>query len=223
MGSYTDSQKFYLIDPSELVNVESDINYNFRRMDTRLRNLVDYKVTDVSNITNSTLEKEVGYKWYKTASNSIWNWHKRASTNTSEPFQDPNAVVQTWSSSVGTFVTGYGSLNQESDRIGYSIFNGWVQWRGKLVLNGGASELPLNVGTSFLTPPTNLMPNRTRYFLCSGGYSVVGDYQIARIVVPSPTDSVTRMSFTRWGSNGGNNLNRFINLNDLRYPLNDGV
>jgi hypothetical protein len=220
MGTYSDNQKFYIIDPSEIVNVESDINYNLRRADLRVKALVEYQLTDVTSIVSADLPAETGFKWYKWYSNSIWNAVKDPVTNAKTVSQDANSNIDTWTTSVGTFEPGWGSLNNATDRIGYSISNGWVQWRGKLALTSGA-ELPNNTNSLVLSLPLAVRPNLPRYFFCSGGLVSAG-FMAARVFIPDSNGaSDPRMSITKYGANAANATQRYISLNDIRYPLSD--
>lgn len=213
MGSYTDNQNFYLIDPSELVSVENDLNYNLRKADERIRPLVEYQVTDEPSIGASTLPKDTGFKWWKSYTGAIWNY--RAGLF----FQDPNAQVDAWSVSSLAFEAGYGSVNQEGERIAYSIVNGFVRWRGQLHLTSGA-ELPANTVVDFLTPPDAALPDKSRYFFVWGG-NATGDFQCFRIFIPAVTSGDKRMEYIKYGGSATNEDNRYISLNDIYYPLDD--
>src|SRR5688500_13363692 len=101
MGSLSPNQKFWLIGQNDLVNVEQDLNYNLDRVDYRMRTLVEYMKTDVGSITDSSLVKEPGMKWYKTATNAIWYCHEGTGI-----VQDPNAAVDSWATDV-TFESGF--------------------------------------------------------------------------------------------------------------------
>jgi hypothetical protein len=216
MGSYTNPQNFYLIDPTELVNVDNDLNYNLQRADTRIRSLVEYVYTDVPSITDSSLTKGTGFKWYKTYTNAIWN----ARDTTSGVFQDPNAQVDSWSTSDIVFESGYGSTNLQEQRVGYSIFNGWVRWRGRVALTNG-NELPANTVTDFLTPPASTQPNKGRYFTVHGGNASGVDFQVFRVFIPAAGSADVRLEFIKYGGNSATSGDRYLSLNDVYYPLND--
>lgn len=215
MGSYTDPQNFYLIDGSELVSVEQDLNYNLKRADDRVRPLVEYLVTDEPTITTSSLPKDTGFKWYKTYTGAIY--HYRGGI-----FQDINASIDTWSVSGLSFESGYGSLDQEENRIAFSLTpDGFVRWRGRLVLDNQASELPLNTTINFLTPPASVLPVRARYFTLYGGNASGTDFQCFRLFVPQAGAADTRLEFVKYGSTASSSGERYLSLNDVYYALND--
>jgi len=214
MGDYSPNQQFYLTDPSELVDVEQHVNYNFRRADERVRPLVEYQITSLPSISDSDLTKDTGFKWYKTYSNSIYHWRDGAI------FQDANATVGAWSFSNIVFASTYTSFNSAEGRIGYMLDDaGIVHWRGKLAFNAG-SALPANVATKFLVPPSGYSPNRARYFTVYGGDST-GDFQCYRIFIPDSAASDKSFEFCKYGGNGTTTGENYISLNDIHYPLSD--
>jgi hypothetical protein len=215
MGSYTENQKFYLIDGEELVNVEQDINYNLARADERVRPLVEYQITDEPQISSSSLPKDTGFKWYKTYTNAIYSYQANGGIA-----QDVNASVDTWSVSGISFETGYGSADQGVDRIAYSVYNNFVRFRGRLVLNGGTSDLPANVITDFMTVPNSILPTRNKYITCYGGNAGT-DFQMFRIFIPNKTLPDGRIEFMKYGGNGSASTERYLSLNDVFYGLDD--
>lgn len=216
MGDYTSKQKFYLIDGSELVNVDQDLNYNLARADARIKPLVEYQVTDEPSITTSSLPKETGFKWYKTYTNSIW-----AQREDGLVYQDTNAWVDGWSTSDITFYNNYGSMNLDADRVAYTAFNGFVRFRGKLVLNGGGTDLPANTTTKFMEIPSQwLHPTKARYLMVYGGNSST-DFQCARIYVPPQTATDKRIEFCKYGGSATGNIEKYLGLNDVFYSHTD--
>ncbi len=214
MGTYTSNQQLYLIDPSELVSVENNLNYNLRRADERIRPLVEYQITDEASISASSLPKDTGFKWYKTYTGGIWNYRDGGI------FQDPNAQIDTWSTSSITFEAGYGSSDLDVNRIAYSTSaNGnFIRWRGRLVLNSGTSELPANTTTDFMTPPVGVLPLTSKYFTVYGGNST-GDFQCFRIFIPSSGSADKRMEFVKYGGNASSSGERYLSLTDVMYSL----
>jgi hypothetical protein len=214
MGSYTNPQNFYLIDEDELVNVDNDLNYNLQRADDRVRPLVEYVITAEPSISASTLPKDTGFKWYKSYTNAIWNYRDGA------VWQDTNSQVDSWSTSGLTFETGYDSANQEESRIAYSIFNGFVRWRGRLVLTSGG-ELPANTVVDFMTPPDAALPSKSRYFFVHGGNAASSSFQTFRIFIPAVGNADKRMEYIKYGGSSSSSDQRYISLNDLYYPIDD--
>jgi hypothetical protein len=219
MGGYTDNQKFYLIGGSELVSVENNLNYNLRRADERVKALVEYQITDVPSITNSGASVDVGYKWYKQYTNALYNYRLDRISGAPGFWQDANAQVDSWTSSVGPFEPNYGSQDLGDNRIGYSIFNGFVRWRGRLSLTSGG-ELPANTLINFLTPPTETRPERDRHFFVCGGDSAT-NFQTFYVLVPAAGSANLRMRFVKYGGNAKDSSNRYISLNSIQYPLID--
>jgi hypothetical protein len=214
MGEYSPNQRFWLIGENDLVNVEQDLNYNLNRVDYRMRTLVEYMKTDVASVSDSSLVKEVGMKWYKTATNAVWYCH--AGLNLIS--QDPNAAVDTWRTDI-TFEAGYGSVDSSTNRIGCCIANGMVRLRGKLKLNNFDS-LPKNVSTDFMTLPVDAHPTKSRYFFVHGGEGLT-QFQTARIFIPAATNPDLRCEFIVYGQAGAPSSNNFLNLNDAYYPISD--
>lgn len=210
MGSYTSSQDFYLIDSSELVNVETDLNYNLRRADERVRPLVEWQWTDVDNITSSNLTKDEGFKWYKARSNSVFYY--RSGT----VVQDTNSRVDSWSSTGIVYETGYEDWDQGSGKFMYCTGDNWVRWRGRIQATG-LVELPITTTVNFVTVPTSILPLTSKYFFVHGGNS--GSYQAARIFVPSSSDADKRIEFIKYGNVSNNVTERYLSLNDIYYPL----
>lgn len=214
MGDYTPTQKFYLIDGTELVNVDQDLNYNFARADTRVKPLVEYQFTDEPSITNSTLTKETGFKWYKTYNNSVWAYRNGVT------FEDVNSRISEWAFEGILFQSGYGSANLEEGRIAWSINDGFGILRGRLVLNGGGTDLPLNTTTKFMTLPDAALPVKARYFTVYGG-NAGSDFQMARIYIPARTSTDKNLEFCKYGGASTVNSEKYISLNDCYYALGD--
>lgn len=217
MGSYTNNQNFYLIDPTELVNVESDLNYNLRRTDERVKALVEYQTTDVPSL--ATLPKDVGYKFHKRSTNSVFNYHTDISTGITTHYQDPNAAVDDWSTTGLVFESGYASLTEPYERISYSLVNGWCRWRGRLMLNAQASEFPVQVITRFMNIPISCQPLTSKYFFVHGGNTTT-DFQAYRIFIAAAGSADTRWEYIRYGGpTSTSNAERYISFNDIWYPV----
>lgn len=217
MGSYTENQRFYLIEPEELVSVDNDLNYNLQRADQRVRNLVEYMYTDEPSISGSDLPKEQGFKWYKSYTNSVW--HGRGTG--AGIFQCVANPVATWSFSGLSFESGYESMDLSINRTAYSVFNGWVRLRGR-VIRTGKLEIPTESIINFLTLPDSVMPTRSKYFTVWGGNST-GDFQMFRLFIPAVTDGDKRLEMIKYGGPSSGEDERYISLNDVYYPLNDTV
>lgn len=217
MGSYTNNQNFYLIDPTELVNVESDLNYNLRRADERVKALVEYQSTNEASL--ATLPKDIGYKYHKKSTNSIWNYHTSLSTGITTHYQDTNAAVDTWSTSGIVYEASYASLVEPYETISYSLFNGWCRWRGRLMLNNQNSEFPMQTITRFMNIPVACQPVTAKYFFVHGG-NTTADFQAYRIFVAPAGGADTRWEYIRYGgTTSTSNAERYISFNDIWYPV----
>lgn len=217
MGEYTDTQRFYLADPEELVSVENDLNYNLRRADERVRNLVEYQYTDEQSITVSSLTKEQGFKWYKSYSNSVW-FGRGTGTQIWQSVANP---VDEWKVTGLSFESGYQSMDSDINRTAYCITGNWVRLRGR-VIRTGQLEIPTESIINFLTLPDEAMPKRARYFTVWGG-NATSDFQVFRVFIPAVTDGDKRMEMMKYGGNATSEAERYISLNDIFYPLDDNV
>lgn len=213
MGEYSATQKFYKPGPDELVNVESHLNYNMRRADTRVKALVEFIPTDVSSISTSTLEAENGFKWYKRISNSFY-----IKTPTSGIAQyNANAQVPSWSTSGITFQGGYKSENEFESKISYSTEDGGsiVRWRGKLIL-GDYQQIPRNTNIIVANIPASVTPYRSKYIHTQMG-NAGGSFSVARLLF----HSLGRIEICRMGSDQTDPQERYISFNSCFYTRDD--
>lgn len=213
MGNYSPNQNFYLTDPDELVNVEQDLNYNIRLADARVRPLVEYQWTDAPNIGQSDLPKDTGFKWYKARTNTIWAYTERGSVT-----QDPNSQVNNWRTDF-VWAAGYGPLNNNIDSVAATVYNGMVRLRGMVVLNGGATDLPVNTSTNVFELPVALKPVDPQYFTIYGGNAASGDYQVFRFFVPGAAAGNQNCQFHKYGGTASGATERFLSLNNVFYTL----
>lgn len=211
MGSFTD-QKYYKVDTSEFVNVGQDLAYNWRLADETVKPLLEYQVTNAESVSQSSLPRVTGMKYLKTYSNSIYYW------NDFDIYQDPNAYTDNWDTSGITFETNYGSANSTVARIAWQQFGQQVRLRGRLVLNAGASDFPVNVSTKFLTLPTALYPTKAKYFTVYGG-NATADFMCFRIFIPNSAAGDKRIEFCKYGGNGTTAADRYISLNDVKWHI----
>lgn len=216
MGEYTPTQRYYLIDGDELVNVEQDLNYNWRRADERIKPLIEIQATDEPTISAANIPKDVGFKWFKTYTNS-WYFYNGSNTVTT----DVNSVVADWSATGIAFQPGYGSVNLEESRIAYCIQDGFVHLRGRLCRNGTANEIPAGTVTNFMTLPAEAYPARSKYFTVYGGNAASGDFQCARIFVPQAGSADLNLEFMKYGGSASSAQERYLSLNGVFYGLDD--
>lgn len=213
MGDYTTNQKYYKPDGDEFVNVEQDLNYNLRRADQRIKPLVEYAITDVPSITSASIPKDTGFKWWKSYTNSVW-----AQRSDGIIYQDPNAQIDIWSNVGFTWEPGYGPANNDIDNVAATFYNNFARLRGRVVLNGGSSDIPANVVTNFMTLPAHLRPATQKYFTIYGGNATSGDFQIFRLFIPQSGAADPRCEFVKYGG-ASSGIERYISLNDVYYAL----
>lgn len=213
MGTYTSNQNFYLIGTSDFIDVDTDLNYNWDRADERIRGLVEYQRTDAASISVANLPREVGYKFYKTYTNSLWN----CQASDGSIYQDPNAQVDSWSNSGISYSTGYTSDTATDGAVSYSSFNGWVHLRGRILHNSGAA-FPTYTGTQFMTLPASVTPTGTRDICVSGGDDPT-NYQYFQIAI----DTTGKCWFTLMGATTPVANQNFLPLNEIMFPINTTV
>lgn len=213
MGNYSPNQNFYLTDPDELVNVEQDLNYNMRLADARVRPLVEYQWTDEPVIGQSDLPKDTGFKWYKSYTNSVWVYREDTGVT-----QDTNSQIDTWSTGL-TWAAGYGPANNNVDNVAITMQNGMVRLRGQVVLNGGASDLPLNVSTNVFEIPVQFKPVDPCYITLYGGNASSGDFQTFRFFVPGAAAGSQFCQFIKYGGTGSSASERFLSLNGVYFTV----
>lgn len=216
MGRYTDNFELYLTDDTDLVDVDSDVNYNLERLDAVLKPLIQYQLTDVPVITTSDLPKEVGYKFYKWHSNSVW-----FCATAGAPVQDGNAQVDSWNTGFGSFASGYSNYDESTNRIAYSSHNGWISWRGKLARSGRAAFVDDDIIFPITLSPS-VLPNSPKYFMCAGGFTTAAP-QIFRVYIPSSDAADKRMKVIKYRGIASDSDERYLCLNQIRYPLDDSL
>lgn len=211
MGNYTTNQRFYQSNPTELVDVNQDLNYNLRRADERVKPLVEYQWTDVESISQSDVPKDIGFRYFKTYTNSIWNWQGDGI------FQDGNGQIAIWQFASLTFESGYKSRDLEANRIAYAVHDNFCTWRGILVKTDG-SDLDLNTSVNVLTPPDSVLPITSKYVMVYGGNST-GDFQCARIFIPARDAADKRIEYCKYGGGGNGDTEKYLSFSDVGYPL----
>lgn len=218
MGTYTANFDLYKVDSSENVDVDSQVNRNLDIIDGESKPLLEWKSYSGSSISGDVgLIKKLGYKFFKSYSNSLWFW------NGSTTVQDPNVTVDSWldtSSYMASGYTGVGAVGSSTwPHMRARLISGSnyeVTLSGQMKLSSGA-ELPLNTTTTILTLPSSLFPLRPFNFLVAapGGSSVVSTYSIARIGI-TVSGGVT---YYRMGDNAGATSVRYVCLDGVRFSM----
>lgn len=216
MGEYSPNQGFYIIDGDELVNVETDVNFNMERADAIVKPLIQHQMLppDVSSITSSDYPKGLGYKWWKRWSNSIYTWSAPTPGGTPVARQDGNSTVEFWTS-ITAFSTGWSNYDSNPNPVQYHLSNGIVRLRGRAKYN---AEIPANTPIDVLTLPTEIIPNTERFFLVSGGNSAAS-FQMFRVTITGASTSPKTLQIVKYGGNATTTNDRYLNLNAIMYPL----
>lgn len=217
MGEYSPKQGFYLINGNELVNVDTDINFNMLRADARIKPLIQHQMLppDVNSITASTYPKDIGFKWWKRWSNSIWTWSAPTPGGTPVARQDNNNTVEFWTTTGISFMSGWSNYDSSPNPVGYNIRDGIVNWRGRIKYN---AEIPANTPIDVFTLPTATIPNTERFFMVSGGNSST-NFQMFKVTVTGASTSPKTLQIIKYGGNASTTNDRYFNLNAIQYPL----
>lgn len=218
MGSYSATQGFYEPGADEFVDVESQLNYNLRRADDRVRQLIEwqYVPSNYKTIPDAYPVREVGMKYYKAYSNC-----PQYTTTTNGKLtlgQDSNSIVFSWSSSGISFQGGYQSENTAEQLISYrrDLVTNTVHWRGGLKLNASADDIPLNTNITVMTIPSNVRPTRGKYFYVHMGFAT-GNFACCRVLFqPGGTVEINKMGIAQTDS-----TQRAVSFNDISYPIGD--
>lgn len=215
MGTYTTVQKFYRPDETDLVNVDTDIKYNWERLDDRVKKILEWAPTDQPTLPGN-VPQENNFKYYKTETGSKWaSWDNGSGTQVLE--QDDQAFTPNW-----TLITlGAAWINAPAARLMASIVAGApgseniVSWRGLVRLASGA-ELPIKTDTIIATGISGLYRPATtdREVQVYGGDAAVG------------TPSTMMLRFTTTGeihmfkyglAQGLTSLDRFVPFSSVQY------
>jgi len=215
VGTYTNTQKLYKVAPDEIVEVESNLNYNWTRLDRRVKNLVEWNIDEDASLIQ-TYPQENGFKYFKRYSNSLWYSWANATTGVQEFFQDAGSNVGNW-----TLMPDLTSpwTNVIDHKLMYRLTSaGTVQLRGRLRY-GAYTEIPLNTTFDLGTLPTSIRPTSStgRYFFKNNGdgddiafsqcrllFGSNGGFQVVRYNGVQSTVPVTE---------------RYIDFNGIEYPI----
>jgi hypothetical protein len=212
-AEYTPTQGFYLIDGTELVDVDRDLNLNLQRADQRVQNLISYMKTDVPTISTSTLPKEYGFKWYKYKRGAVWMYYNPDGPGNEVSFPTW-ANPPTFSASGITFPTNWSSdignkTVQCTDGLNSNVTTGTVRWRGNIKFSG-----TITPGTPYTV--MNLPARAIPY----------ADTNIQVTAEGNASPQFFRLLFKTTGTleivkYGATVSGPTIPLNNVRYPVND--
>lgn len=216
MGEYTANQNFYKPDPDEFVDVDSQIAYNFRRADERVRAMVEYQYTDVP-VISGVEPSDKGYKFFKASTNTVY---VRRTEDLILSQASPNGDTDSFTTSGLSSQNGYRSVDFATQQLSYRVepTSGVCTWRGSVQLNDAADQIPLNTNTVVFTMPAagSASPTpiaRSKYFLVHMGIAT-GGFSILRIFFGSNGN----IEINRMGINQTDPTQRYISFNDIQYP-----
>lgn len=219
MGSYTPNQNFYKPDSDEFVDVDTQINYNLRRADERVRAMIEWQYTEAA-IISGTEPRDVGYKFYKASTNSLY-----VAPYSDLDLQQSSNLNSTlsWTTSGLSSQGGYRSVDFATQQLSYRVegFDGQCTWRGAIQLNDTADQIPVNTNIVVFTMPaagsTSPTPlSRAKYFYVHMGIAP-GDFSCARVLFKTNGE----IEINRMGIGQTDPAQRYISFNDISYPTRD--
>lgn len=212
MGNYTSKQKLYRVDPDEIVNADSNLNYNWRQLDDKVKHLVEWAPSEKEYLFDGE-DLSRGRKYLKRNSNSNWYaWDGGL-------YQDTSAFVNSWTNLAAFTASGWEEYDDPWGRFMYTLdADGDVHLRGALRQTGGTA-IALKTTITVATLPTAARPAVSRYFWKVCGNADAPDYSVARVFIG--TDGT--MSIVRNGTTQGTVAERYIPLTGINYPKDVGV
>lgn len=210
MGEYTPVQKFYKPAETDLVTVETDVDYNWRRLDKRTKPLVEWEPSDQTTLTGN-VPLEQNFKYYKLSSASKWvstfNGTNQAVT------QDNNAYVPSWSlvTPDAGWETGPIQRLMACQTFGSEDM---IHWRG--IIRFTVGELPIKTSTLIASAiPTQFRPLGTdrEFQACTGEPQTTTN--VATVMLRFTTAGEIRMF--KYGVGTMTTPNRFISFAGISY------
>lgn len=179
MGTYTPNLKFYKPAATEFVDVDVQLNSNWKIADSAVRRLFEYEYTNlaVPPTDNSVLSRS---RWYKPYSNSVMMWFGPPNNFF---YQDPAASVSQWIR-VGNLLNP-GMEEHPDYPLAYRLIKNAAgtlttcEWSGALFNDGNPMTLNNNVASVF-TLPTPTIPVVSKYFTMWSG-NTSSDFSIGRV------------------------------------------
>lgn len=214
MGDYTAKFRLYKTDPSELVDVEGQLNYNWKVLDEHVKRLMEYRYTNVTSVNNDFTDKIPMHRFYKTWSNSLL-----FEGNDGTLDQDSLARVRGWTSAKSLMGAGWG--NKHDNGLYYRLSarpgsgTARVEWTGSIEYNNGALIPAYTSLTNVLTLPEGVRPKMSRYFQRSAGNTDT-DYSVARIIF----NRNGNVDLIRYGSNPSSSGHNKIDFGSIVYDVN---
>lgn len=213
MGTYTTNLRFYKPDPTEFVDVETQLNNNWDIADDAVRKLFEYQYSNLS--TPDTANSILRQRFYKTYSNSLVAYFRASGVW----LQDATACVYPWVNASSLFTNGTEESNPD-DPVFYRIVKKTggttteIEWTGSFWAGGGNMDLDTNIA-NVMALPVSLRPTVSKYFDCYAG-NCSADYSFARVVFLSSGT----VEYKRYGSNTQtSDGEKRIDLTGIKYNL----
>lgn len=211
MGSTTPVYKLYKPDSDEIVSVDTHLNGNWEILDLNVRQLMEYRYTNVTSLNDSLLNTQKPmHKWYKTWSNAILY----------EGFdgllrQDAIATVDDWISAKSLLRADW--KEAEDNNLFYRVSSaGDVEWMGSAQLKTGGLITPFSTYGGVLTLPVAIQPTRSYYFTQPAGNCTEPGYSIARMIF----SRLGVVDIQRYGTAPINSTQNRIDLSGISYNKN---
>lgn len=213
MGSYTPKQRLYKVDPEEIVDPETNLNYNWRKLDDSIKHLIEWAPTDAEFISS---EEDIsnGRKFLKRRNNATmigWN---------GTLYQDMRAYVNGWTLiPTSAFNAAWEHVpNAAMGRMMYTIdSDGDISLRGTMRLKGGAA-ITAKTTYDVLTLPTAARPIENRYYFRHMGNADAPEYAVNRFLIGSSGG----IQIVRYGGDQGNANERYITFSGISFPRDVG-
>lgn len=193
MGSYSTNLKFYKPAATEFVDVDVQMNANWKIADKAVKRLLEYEFTlaSVPDIVGSVDRA----KFYQPYSNKVSTYFKSGNFF----YQDPTAFVSTWVSAASFLAAGFFEhpdfpIQYRIIRKATSPVTAEIEWNGALWNFGNTMDLNNNV-TGVLALPSIAVPTVSKYFTMSSG-NTSANYSIGRLGFFSGSSDV---QFKRYG------------------------
>lgn len=205
MGSYTQYQKLYKVAEGDTVDVENDLNYNWDRLDDRVRRICEWAPTEFPFITGNE-QFENGFNYLKRESCAKYTGWDGA------VYQDTQAFVPQWN--LVTPAAGWQNATTTT-RLMWANIGGKVFWRGKIRLASGG-EIPVKtIQTVVSTLPAGAIPSTVKHAFQPGGNSPAGQPCVHMIVFNT---TGTIQVFKYGTAQGTAATDRYINFSGIEFP-----
>jgi hypothetical protein len=218
MGTYTPNLKFYKPDPSEFVDVDTQLNANWNLADTAVKQLMEYQfATDAVIDPGVTVNRPRFFKW---SSNAAVHYDGISSRTFK---QDTLAYVTPWQP-LGSWVSE-GFADDVDFPMGYRLIKKPGGTTSEVELCGAVqyinqAPIDINFNLTFLqaTDPTlPIKPAVHKYFDVWGG-NTSSNYSIARLFISATDGHMELKHYGNQPSAGSSGENR-IELTGIRYNI----